>query len=74
MILIFSLFAQCAYGDPGLNYTFSGVTLPAQPWPKFLSEIGDKISELTGYRFNFVLINRLDSRSIHYQDCCNIYK
>ena len=49
---------QCAYGDPGLTYTFSGTTVNAQPWPKFLLEVRDKVSDLCGCKFNFVLINR----------------
>lgn len=49
---------QVAYGDEGLKYHFSGVTLPAKPWIGSLISIRDLISKLTGYSYNFVLVNR----------------
>ncbi|XP_041347022.1 DNA oxidative demethylase ALKBH2-like [Gigantopelta aegis] len=49
---------QVAHGDPGLSYSFSGTTVPAYPWIPLLLRIRDKITDLTGYNFNFVLINR----------------
>ena len=55
---VFLFTIQCAYGDPGLTYTFSGTTVNAQPWPKFLLEVRDKVSSLCVCKFNFVLINR----------------
>ncbi|GFR77074.1 alpha-ketoglutarate-dependent dioxygenase alkB-like protein 2, partial [Elysia marginata] len=47
-----------AHGDTGLSYTFSGNTVPALPWTPLLKEIRAHVSEVTGYNFNFVLINR----------------
>jgi len=47
-----------AYGDDGLTYTFSGVTIPARPWTPLLREIKTRIESVTGKMFNFVLINR----------------
>ncbi|CAL1531943.1 unnamed protein product [Lymnaea stagnalis] len=49
---------QVAYGDEGLTYTFSGKTLPANPWPSFLNKVRRQITQATGFTFNFVLVNR----------------
>uniref|UniRef100_T1IXF6 DNA oxidative demethylase ALKBH2 n=1 Tax=Strigamia maritima TaxID=126957 RepID=T1IXF6_STRMM len=49
---------QVAYGDNGLSYKFSGNTLPARLWTPFLSSIRSIVEKLTGFPFNFVLINR----------------
>ncbi|KAI8480630.1 Alpha-ketoglutarate-dependent dioxygenase alkB 2 [Branchiostoma belcheri] len=49
---------QVAFGDPGLSYRFSGVEIPARPWSPLLRTIKDRIQEVTGQEFNFVLINR----------------
>ncbi|XP_022110522.1 DNA oxidative demethylase ALKBH2-like [Acanthaster planci] len=49
---------QVAHGDSGLTYKYSGVTVPAKPWTPLLQRIRDRIEEVTGQRFNFVLINR----------------
>lgn len=49
---------QVAHGDPNLSYTFSGNTVPARPWKLLLNKIRERITEVTGYTFNFVLINR----------------
>ncbi|RXM91091.1 DNA oxidative demethylase ALKBH2 [Acipenser ruthenus] len=50
---------QATYGDPGLNYSFSGVKLMARPWTPVLEIIRDQITEATGHTFNFVLVNSL---------------
>ncbi|CAH1792443.1 unnamed protein product [Owenia fusiformis] len=55
---------QVAHGDDGLSYKFSGNCIPALPWTPLLTEIRDKITEITGHKFNFVLINR-------YKDGCD---
>ncbi|XP_070204502.1 DNA oxidative demethylase ALKBH2-like [Littorina saxatilis] len=55
---------QSAYGEPGLSYTFSGNTVPARPWIPSLTCIRDRISALSGFDFNFVLVNR-------YKDGCD---
>lgn len=49
---------QTAYGDDGLSYTFSGNTVPAQPWISSVAHIRDIITRVTGFHFNFVLVNR----------------
>lgn len=49
---------QATYGDPGLTYTYSGIQTPARPWPQPLRRIRDLLTEVTGYDYNFVLINR----------------
>lgn len=56
---------QVAHGDPNLSYTFSGNIVPARPWTPFLNKIRDRITEMTGYTFNFVLINRYQDGRDH---------
>lgn len=63
---------QVAYGDDGLTYTYSGITVPARPWLPFLAAVRQRIEEKTGFKFNFVLINRYkdgqDSMGEHRDD------
>ncbi|XP_077165239.1 DNA oxidative demethylase ALKBH2 [Paroedura picta] len=49
---------QVTYGDPGLTYTYSGVTLSPRPWIPVLEHIRDQVQLATSHTFNFVLINR----------------
>ncbi|XP_077995909.1 DNA oxidative demethylase ALKBH2-like [Glandiceps talaboti] len=56
---------QVAHGDTGLTYTFSNNCIPARPWIPFLTEIRDKITQVTGQKFNFVLINRYNDGNDH---------
>ncbi|XP_021916047.1 DNA oxidative demethylase ALKBH2-like isoform X3 [Zootermopsis nevadensis] len=49
---------QVAFGDSGMSYKFSGNTVPAMMWPPILLRVRDLISEITGYYYNFVLVNR----------------
>ncbi|XP_008249575.3 DNA oxidative demethylase ALKBH2 isoform X1 [Oryctolagus cuniculus] len=49
---------QATYGDAGLTYTFSGLTLSPRPWIPVLERVRDRVSGATGHTFNFVLINR----------------
>lgn len=49
---------QATYGDPGLTYTYSGVTKLACAWTPTLEYIRDAVTKTTGQIFNFVLINR----------------
>ncbi|CAH1971931.1 unnamed protein product [Acanthoscelides obtectus] len=51
---------QVAFGDDGLKYTFSGVTVPAKPWTNVLDS-----GCLTGHHYNFVLINRYRNGKDH---------
>ncbi|KAK5645077.1 hypothetical protein RI129_006377 [Pyrocoelia pectoralis] len=56
---------QVAYGDNGLTYRFSGVTIPAKPWIEPLKIIRDLIFRLTKVEYNFVLVNRYRNGSDH---------
>ncbi|KAL3270108.1 hypothetical protein HHI36_009166 [Cryptolaemus montrouzieri] len=56
---------QCAYGDAGLNYKFSGVCLPAKEWLPPLIAIRKLLLRVTGYDYNFVLINRYRDGTDH---------
>lgn len=49
---------QVSHGDTGVTFKYSGLTVPAKPWTPLLLEIRDRIEEVTGHKFNFVLINR----------------
>lgn len=49
---------QATYGDAGLTYTFSGLTLSPKPWIPVLERVRDRVSSVTGQTFNFVLVNR----------------
>lgn len=55
---------QATYGDAGLTYTFSGLTLSPKPWVPVLEHVRDCVSLVTGKTFNFVLVNR-------YKDGCD---
>ncbi len=56
---------QAAFGDVGLSYNFSGVSVPAHPWISPLNEIRDTVMETLGEKFNFVLVNRYKDGSDH---------
>ncbi|XP_078681537.1 DNA oxidative demethylase ALKBH2-like [Branchiostoma floridae x Branchiostoma belcheri] len=56
---------QVAFGDPGLSYRFSGVEVPARPWTPLIQGIRDRIQEVTGHKFNFVLVNRYKDGQDH---------
>ena len=46
-----------AHGDAGLAYTYSGLTLPMQPWTPLLSHLKQDIERIAGVPFNSVLLN-----------------
>lgn len=56
---------QSAYGDSGLHYKFSGVCLPAKEWIPPLLATKNLLSSITGYDYNFVLINKYRNGSDH---------
>ncbi|XP_053325080.1 DNA oxidative demethylase ALKBH2 [Spea bombifrons] len=56
---------QVTYGDDGLTYTFSGLSLSPKPWIPVLNCIRDRVKLATGHTFNFVLINRYKDGSDH---------
>lgn len=43
--------------DPGMKYSYSGVTQAVQPWLPELIELKKKIEAVTGWQYNSVLIN-----------------
>lgn len=49
---------QTAFGDNGLKYSFSGITLPACSWIPSMYRIKQTVEEALGENFNFVLVNR----------------
>ncbi|NWV67752.1 ALKB2 demethylase, partial [Malurus elegans] len=49
---------KVTYGDPGLSYTYSGVTFYPKPWIPVLTRIRERVTSETGHTFNMVLINR----------------
>ena len=61
-----------AYGDNGIKYTYSGVSIPAKPWTKTLYVIKEIIEKITLHSYNFVLVNRYangnDKMSFHKDD------
>ena len=45
------------HGDPGASYTYSGTPHDPLPWTRPLERIRSRLFELTGSRFNSVLLN-----------------
>jgi alkylated DNA repair dioxygenase AlkB len=45
------------HGDPGASYTYSGTLHQPLPWTPPLVRVRDRVCELTGARFNSVLLN-----------------
>lgn len=45
------------YGDKGISYTYSGITMPVNPWTPDLIELKKKVEEKSESKFNFVLLN-----------------
>ena len=57
---------QAAFGDSGLTYSFSGVTINAHPWLPLLYSLKECVeSVLHDETFNFVLVNRYNDGSDH---------
>lgn len=60
------------HGDPGLSYSYSGLTHSWQDWTPALQEVRDLLTERLGVRFNGVLANfyenERDSVSPHADD------
>ncbi|EDO42093.1 predicted protein [Nematostella vectensis] len=58
---------QTSFGDEGLKYTFSGVTVTPQHWKEapFLQDLRDYLVDITGQTFNFVLVNRYKDGNDH---------
>jgi alkylated DNA repair dioxygenase AlkB len=45
------------YGDPGRNYTYSGLTMKAEPWTPLLRALKADVERAAGEQFNSVLLN-----------------
>ena len=45
------------YGDPGMNYTYSGIPCEPNPWNKGLSWLKEKAEALADHQFNSALLN-----------------
>ncbi|XP_013141360.1 PREDICTED: alpha-ketoglutarate-dependent dioxygenase alkB homolog 2-like [Papilio polytes] len=56
---------QVAYGDPGITYTYSGITVPALPWPMPVLAIRDLLFKLKGILYDFVLVNKYRNGNDH---------
>ncbi|XP_049866846.1 DNA oxidative demethylase ALKBH2-like [Pectinophora gossypiella] len=56
---------QVAYGDPGITYTYSGVTVPALPWPAPVRALRDFLVILKGITYDFVLVNKYRNGNDH---------
>jgi len=60
------------YGDDGLAYAYSGVTLQAQPWTPDLLGLKRSVERCCGHGFNTVLLNyyrdQRDSMGFHSDD------
>lgn len=49
---------QTVFGDEGLRYSYSGVTLTSNSWIPIISSLKSAVEWAAGDTFNFVLINR----------------
>jgi alkylated DNA repair dioxygenase AlkB len=45
------------HGDAGMDYTYSGVRFAAQPWSPDLFKLKQKIEQISGHKYNSVLLN-----------------
>ncbi|CAB3234757.1 unnamed protein product [Arctia plantaginis] len=49
---------QVAYGAPGITYKYSGLTVPALPWPDPVLALREFLFSLKGIKYDFVLVNK----------------
>jgi alkylated DNA repair dioxygenase AlkB len=60
------------YGDPGTEYTYSGVRHEPLPWTETLARLRDRLEQLTDSKYNSVLLNYYrdgsDSMGLHADD------
>ena len=60
------------YGDPGMHYTYSGMTMNPLPWTPLLGGIRKSVEDVCGEQFNSVLLNyyrhERDSMGMHSDD------
>ena len=45
------------FADDGAEYSYSGISFTANPWPDYLLAMKQVIEQMTGHRFNSVLAN-----------------
>eukprot|EP01133_Synstelium_polycarpum_P009309 gene9309-10915_t len=45
------------FGDPGVNYSYSGITMQSSPWTALLKQIREKVAEKCEVPFNACLLN-----------------
>ena len=62
---------QSAYGDFGVKYSYSNVSILAKPWTPLLEKIRDDVSCVTGHAYNFVLINRYNDETQYVSFHCD---
>ena len=57
--MVFLLCRQhTAYGDDGLMYKYIRVIVSAKPWTPALKHLKEIIERHSGFKYNFVLVNR----------------
>ncbi|NDW21877.1 alpha-ketoglutarate-dependent dioxygenase AlkB [Alteromonas hispanica] len=63
---------QSWHGDPECTYTYSGLTMPPNPWTATLTDVRNRCNHVCKTRFNSVLANWYrhgqDSMSLHADD------
>lgn len=59
-------------GDPGCDYSYSGLRLAPEPWTPLLNDLCERVEMASGHRFNSVLLNLYrdgaDSMGLHADD------
>lgn len=53
---------QVAFADEGIQYSFSGITLPSLPWISVISKVRDRVKQLE-FSPNFCLVNKYNDGS-----------
>lgn len=48
----------CWMADPGCGYRYSGLANAIEPWSPAAAELREALEQLTGWRFNSLLLNR----------------
>ncbi|XP_003382435.1 PREDICTED: DNA oxidative demethylase ALKBH2-like [Amphimedon queenslandica] len=56
---------QTAFGDKGLKYSFSGISLNSNAWIPIISSLKSAVEWASGDKFNFVLVNRYKNGDDH---------
>ncbi|XP_030023472.1 DNA oxidative demethylase ALKBH2-like [Manduca sexta] len=56
---------QVAFGDPGITYKYSGITVPALPWPAPVLALREFLLAIKGIKYDFVLVNKYRDGNDH---------